>query len=234
MSTRRDVRRELMSAAISLSLANGFGETTVDEIASAAGVARRTFFRYFRVKEDAVFPDHDDCLRRVTEFLDTAGSARSPLSVVGEAAGIVLDMYAGDPETAVRRYELTRQVPALRERELATTSRYQHAFAAYLNNRRPDEHRDAFRLRHEVAAAAVVATHNHVLRGWLRAGGTGDVRAQFGGALAEMTDALQPWLDGRAGREQPSSDEILVVVASRQASPWKIAEEIEAFTSRSL
>src|SRR5205807_8371742 len=73
---RTPVRRELTAAAIRLFQKNGYDQTTVDEIAEAAGVARRTFFRYFRSKEDAVFPDHDDCLRRVREHLAGADPSR--------------------------------------------------------------------------------------------------------------------------------------------------------------
>jgi len=40
--------------------------------AAAAGVARRTFFRYFRSKEEAIFPDHDDTLVRVADLLASA------------------------------------------------------------------------------------------------------------------------------------------------------------------
>ncbi|SEN03554.1 TetR family transcriptional regulator [Nonomuraea pusilla] len=257
MPARRDVRRELMSAAISLSLTTGFDETTVDEIARAAGVARRTFFRHFRTKEDAIFPDHDECLERVVAFLDAASPLRPPLLVIAEAAGIVLDMYVEDPDTAVKRYELTRRVPALREREIAATSRYQRAFTRYLGGRSDEATGDgaageaapagakeppvgpevgpgvggeAARLRHEVAAAAVVAAHNHVLRSWLRGGGRGDPRARLTSAMDEVTRALQPWADGRDASGDAHSDEVVVLVTTRRAPLWKIAEEIRNAT----
>lgn len=229
MSTRRDARRELMSAAIGLSLDAGFDQTTVDEIARTAGVARRTFFRHFRNKEDAIFPDHDECLGRVTRFLESASPLRPPLPVIAEAAAIVLDMYAEDPETAVKRYELTRRVPALREWEIAAISRYQRAFVRYMDDRREEASRETFRLRHEVAAAAIVAAHNHVLRAWLRTGAQGDVRAQFDAAMTEATAALHPWIDGRATGDE-SSSEVVVVLTVKGTPLWKVAEEIEAAT----
>src|SRR6266511_2659359 len=136
MADRSRVRQALTSAAVELFLAKGYEETTVDEIAEAAGVARRTFFRYFRTKEDAVFPDHDECLRRVERFLAEADPTESPLSVIGAATGLVLAMYTEDPAAAVRRYELTRRVTVLREREIATTSRYQRVLTDYLHRRR--------------------------------------------------------------------------------------------------
>src|SRR6266511_4300118 len=118
MADRSRVRQALTSAAVELFLAKGYEETTVDEIAEAAGVARRTFFRYFRTKEDAVFPDHDECLRRVERFLAEADPTESPLSVIGEATGLVLAMYTHDPPASVRPRRPTQLVPVLREREI--------------------------------------------------------------------------------------------------------------------
>lgn len=164
-----------MSAAIRLSLDAGFDEITVDEIARAAGVARRTFFRHYRTKEDAIFLDHDECLKRVTQFLDPASPLRSPHLVIADAPEMVLDMYAEDPETAVNRYELTRRVSVLREWEIAAISRYQRAFVRYMDGCHDEAD---FRLCHEVVSAAVVAVHNHVLRDWPQTGGKGNVRAR--------------------------------------------------------
>ncbi len=53
---RLKMRRELAAAAMELFATKGYEATTVDEIAAAAGVARRTFFRHFRSKEEAIFP----------------------------------------------------------------------------------------------------------------------------------------------------------------------------------
>jgi mycofactocin system transcriptional regulator len=45
-------RADLEQTAFGLFAANGFEATTVDEIAAAAGIGRRTFFRYFPSKND--------------------------------------------------------------------------------------------------------------------------------------------------------------------------------------
>ncbi|MCC5577073.1 TetR family transcriptional regulator [Microtetraspora sp. AC03309] len=225
MPVRRDVRRSLTAAALDLFLAQGFDETTVDQIAEAAGVARRTFFRHFRVKEDAIFPDHDAMLREIVAHLEAASPLISPLTTVTEAALMVVDTYAEDPETSVKRYELTRRVSSLREHEIAATSRYQRAFAAFLNER--DGAEEPRRLRHEVIAAAIVTTHNHVLRGWLRGGGTGDVRTRTAEALSGVLAGLEPWLDDH-DRPADNQDEVLIVVTRRRTPLWKIAQEIES------
>lgn len=53
---------ELQRHALRLFAANGYAETTVDEIAAAAEVSRSTFFRYFANKEAVVLFDDVDPL----------------------------------------------------------------------------------------------------------------------------------------------------------------------------
>jgi AcrR family transcriptional regulator len=52
--TRRAVRRELQTVAIGLFLQQGFEATTVEQIAEAAGLSRRSFHRYFASKDDVL------------------------------------------------------------------------------------------------------------------------------------------------------------------------------------
>jgi len=57
--TRRAVQAELLKAAEGLFLENGYEATSVDQIALAAGISRRSFFRYFRSKEDLVLGQYE-------------------------------------------------------------------------------------------------------------------------------------------------------------------------------
>jgi AcrR family transcriptional regulator len=57
--TRRAVRAELADVAIGLFVRQGFDDTTVEDIARAAGMTKRSFFRYFPTKEDVVFDGID-------------------------------------------------------------------------------------------------------------------------------------------------------------------------------
>jgi AcrR family transcriptional regulator len=158
-------RDEIVDAAFRLFAERGYDATAADDIASEAGVSRSTFFRSFGSKEAVIFPDHDEILGRVDERLRTSHTD-SALAAVTDAVKIVLFHYVAEGERARERYRLTSSVPALRERELVSSARYQRLFRRYLSHwgdASPESE-----LRAEVTAAAVVAAHNRVLRRWLR------------------------------------------------------------------
>ncbi len=52
---RRQTRNEIAAAATALFIENGYDATTVEAVAEAAGVSRRTAYRHFPLKEDLVF-----------------------------------------------------------------------------------------------------------------------------------------------------------------------------------
>ncbi|WP_242682806.1 TetR/AcrR family transcriptional regulator [Rathayibacter sp. SD072] len=58
--------RHLRDAAVSLFAAKGYAEVSVDDIAAAAGVSRRTYFNYFATKSAVLFdPDPEEATRLV-------------------------------------------------------------------------------------------------------------------------------------------------------------------------
>ncbi|WP_020104897.1 TetR family transcriptional regulator [Nocardia sp. 348MFTsu5.1] len=54
---RTATRIEVQKAALELFELHGFDDTTVDEIARAAGISPRTYFRYFATKEESILGD---------------------------------------------------------------------------------------------------------------------------------------------------------------------------------
>lgn len=234
---RQKMRHELAAAAMELFATKGYEATTVDEIAAAAGVARRTFFRHFRSKEEAIFPDHDDTLVRAEAVLAAAPSHEHPLETVCRGIKEVLRMYAASPAVSVERYRLTREVPTLREREIASVARYERLFTRYLlgyfdeaaHRGEGDEP-----LLAEVAASAVVTAHNHVLRRWLRAGGQGDVEAQLDRAFSVVRRTFGAGFGSfpsngteTAAAASSADGEVLVTVTRTDASLNEIMRTIQ-------
>jgi len=127
----------------------------------------------------------------------------------------------------VARYRLTREVPTLREAEIASVARYERLFTRYLLGHFDEgAHRegDDDPLLAEVAASAVVTAHNHVLRRWLRADAQGDVEAQLDHAFEIVRETFGAGIGaGRTGSgENPPAavsreGEVLVAVARTDA-----------------
>ncbi|NEW90747.1 MULTISPECIES: TetR family transcriptional regulator [Rhodopseudomonas] len=95
---RRETLQRISDAALELFLNKGFDATTLDEIAEAAGISRRTFFYYFASKDDILTA----YLGRRTDELRAAvlqsSSAGEPIDVVCNAL-LKLASKFGDRKT---------------------------------------------------------------------------------------------------------------------------------------
>jgi TetR/AcrR family transcriptional regulator, regulator of mycofactocin system len=106
-------RIELERIALDLFIRNGFTETTLDDIAAAAGIARRTFFGYYSSKNDVVWGDFDVLLGGMEAWLAEAPADVPLLDVLTSA---VVRFNALPPEAVPahrQRMSLILHVPAL-------------------------------------------------------------------------------------------------------------------------
>jgi mycofactocin system transcriptional regulator len=104
---------ELSHLALELFAKRGFEATTVDDIAAAAGIGRRTFFRYFPSKNDLPWGDFGSQLEGMRQML-----AEMPDDVpLMEAVRISVIEFNRIPASEVpyhrRRMELILRVPSL-------------------------------------------------------------------------------------------------------------------------
>ena len=79
--TRSVVRSLLARTAIELFAAKGYDDTTLEEVAAAAGVSRRTLFNYFRNKEDLALSGLSEQGELIAARLRRAPGRRGPLDV---------------------------------------------------------------------------------------------------------------------------------------------------------
>jgi AcrR family transcriptional regulator len=77
--------------------ARGFDGTTVEEIAAAAEVAPRTFFRYFPTKASVLFADHPEELARIRATLATRSPGETVIDVVRRAVLEEIGKAVADP-----------------------------------------------------------------------------------------------------------------------------------------
>ncbi|MCQ9165326.1 TetR family transcriptional regulator [Arthrobacter sp. STN4] len=176
--------------ALELFAGHGFDATSVDQIAAACGISRSTFFRQFGSKEDVVFADHAALLELLRGFL--ARPHEDPWLAVCEAAEQVFAHFAAEDAPAGLRYAVVNAHPALRDKELVTVFRYEKLFDAYLRGALPA----LDPLVPVRFAAAVIATHNYLLREFMR-GARPVTGAQMRAALDDVR-RLFGVLDGPA------------------------------------
>ena len=185
---RVSARERMVEAAFALFDEQGYDATTVEQIVERAGVSRSTFFRAFGSKEDVIFPRHDDLHARMDARL-TTGTRDTYLLAVSEAARLVLEQYLAEGPLARSRYGLTRSVPALRDREIASMLGYQRLFREHVRRWLDGDDVD---LHAELLAAAVVTAHNVVLRRWLRGEAT-DPHREFDAAMGRVVAMAGAW-----------------------------------------
>ena len=106
-------RAELEQIALDLFIRNGFVETTLDDIAAAAGIARRTFFGYYSSKNDVVWGDFDTLLRSMEAWLAGAGADVPLLEALTGAVVRFNDLPPEAMPAHRQRMALILHVPAL-------------------------------------------------------------------------------------------------------------------------
>lgn len=176
--------REIERAAWDLFCVVGFDRTTVEEISRDAGVSRRTFFRYFRTKEDVLSYSVERFGRRVAERFATLPSSRKPLAALEEA---FLSVSREDVKHARKPKEMLGLMfsePCLRGRFLYGLDLWIPALSAELVRRR------AYRgdvARCDLAAALYCTAFDQAHLRWYREG-EGDLPARLKSAFRQLRE----------------------------------------------
>ena len=79
---KRETQKLLTQTGMRLFLEQGYGETTLDQIAAEAGVSRRTIFSYFASKEDILVASSDTGWEDILGDIRAASPESTPLQVV--------------------------------------------------------------------------------------------------------------------------------------------------------
>lgn len=171
---RARTRADLVTAARALFARDGFEATTADEIADAAGVSRRTLFRYFATKDEFVFADHAERIAAFESALAGAPRGASLLGRIRHACLVMAERFERDRAWVVAQFRLVNQSPALVARELELDRDYETIMARELAGGARDA--DS-RRRARVIAGATMGAVRATLRVWFEGGGRGDLLA---------------------------------------------------------
>jgi AcrR family transcriptional regulator len=185
---RQLVRDELAEAALRLLAWQGYESTTVEQIVAAAGVSRRTFFRYFESKDDVIVQFLGDVGVQLRAALAARPVEEPPAIALRHALSVLVDACTSDPEKSVRLVKVMLDTPALRARFLERQAQWQIGLAAELVSRSGVDARSD--LRPSLAAAVALAAFGTALDRWASTDGVEDLAALTDETIAIVTAAL--------------------------------------------
>ncbi|WP_236569898.1 mycofactocin system transcriptional regulator [Streptomyces mexicanus] len=128
-------RDRLEALAFELFASKGFEQTTVDDIAAAAGISRRTFFRYHASKNDLVWGDFDGQLARLRELLGACPREVPMMDALREAVVSFNRFDPADVPWHRRRMELILRVPALQADSTLRYASWRQVVTAFVADR---------------------------------------------------------------------------------------------------
>ncbi|MFD2796685.1 TetR/AcrR family transcriptional regulator [Promicromonospora vindobonensis] len=183
--TRRAVHAEITDTALRLFAEQGFDATTVDQIAAAAGISRRSFFHYFGSKEDVVLGDLEALGLRVRDALE----ARPATETAWEALRAALMTLQGpdtDAATELQIAGMYADAPSLRARHLEKHLRWQELLAPDVERRLGIAPAATVDPRARAVIAAALACLDIAVEAWRESGGTADPVDLFDAAVAAV------------------------------------------------
>lgn len=133
---------ELSHIAITLFLERGFDRTTVDDIVAAAGIGRRTFFRYFPSKNDLPWGDFESLLAQMRAHFAEA-DPHLPLIEVLRRAIIDFNRFPAEELPHHRnRMRLLLNVPSLTAYSTLRYADWRRVIAEFVAERRGERAED--------------------------------------------------------------------------------------------
>ena len=182
-------RQEVERAALRLFAEQGYEQTTVEEIAEAAGISVRTLFRYYSSKQHLLF---GDVAQGRIDLLRTALWARPPTEAPLVAIeGALDDLDLRDPaerEEILARFALLRRQPSLLTTYLVLNRDLASVVAEFVATRTGAATTDLYP---QMVAAATTAAWDTALVTWAARDGAADLSELRRTAFAALTAGLR-------------------------------------------
>ena len=185
----RQTRAEIVDVAIPLFRERGFDNVAMSDIAQAAGVSRRTLFRYFATKDDLVFEFPRRWLEVLDATLATRAATESTRDVWRRAILDVAEFIRDDAHHVLAAFEVLSASPTLAARHGRSDAEW---VARYVELIGPDvaDDPDGFLLA-TTAAMTLVAATNAIIIAWAAGQPDADLIAMTH-TVIDRTDCVWP------------------------------------------
>jgi AcrR family transcriptional regulator len=136
---RRETMERITQAGIRLFLERGYEATTLDDIAAAAAISRRTFFHYFKSKDDILISLQSGMGTMIADAIRKAPPGTQPIHAVRDAVIEVCAAVPPDDMLAIDR--LMRSSQTVQARKQASYVEQERVLLAALRERWPQSGR---------------------------------------------------------------------------------------------
>jgi len=150
---RRETRQRIVEAGLGLFKANGYEATTLDAIAAAAGISRRTFFHYFKSKDEILISMQAGLGEQLSAAIGREPQGKRPLTALRDAMLGLVTPYA--PAELLVIDKLMRSSEIVQARKQASYIRDEALVLSALRERWPGEPEPQMRLLASFAIATV-------------------------------------------------------------------------------
>lgn len=191
---KKRTREDLMEQAARLFAANGFDETTTEDIAEAADLSQRTFFRHFPSKEAVLYGDMEDLRLRVRAALAGRPPDEPAIQAVREAILTLADNYEAERDHRFLQAKLAAASPTVSAYSRAVVqAEWEKELIDALSRRLGvDPTMDP---RPEIVAGAAMSALRVSIRRWTASNGTEhlpEIVAEAFDALADLSALAAP------------------------------------------
>ena len=184
--TRRAVHAEITATALRLFQEHGFEATTVDQIATAAGISRRSFFHYFASKEDLVMGDTVALGATVRDALVARPADEPAWPAIRAAFMVLVPADGGDMAAELALARIHHEAPSLRASLLEKHLRWQELLAPDIQRRLGLPATDTPDPRARAFVAAALAALDAAVDAWAASNGAADPVQVFDEAIAVL------------------------------------------------
>jgi AcrR family transcriptional regulator len=176
-----DAQGRLERAALDLFETQGFERTSVAQIADAAGLKERSFYRYFPDKREVLFAGNE-LEAHLVAGVEAADPGLTPIEALLTALRTAEEFF-GPREFLLRRVKVTAANPALAERDLIKLADIADALARALERRGVEPGKARFIID------VVLAIHRRATSRWL-ANPDATLSHLIAQATAELREAI--------------------------------------------
>ena len=186
---KQRTRDAIVDAALKLFTEKGFAATTVEDIAAAAEVAPRTFYRYFPTKEDVAFTDQKVEDEVMAKVIADRGDEESDIDLLTRAIRAVLTVSEANVQRMAAMYHVILETPSIQARALQVMVETERKMVEALLAKGGATAEAELRAR--VLAASVAAAARSAFMFWLESGQRGSPQAACDHALALLRSGFQ-------------------------------------------